>query len=136
MAESIVSGFRPTGKLHLGHLHGALGNWVRLQSEYRCFFFVADWHALTTGYDSSAMIRESTEEMVVDWLSVGLDPERAVIFRLEAFDWNCPQHITPRLTVAELADRSAPMQERIKKPDSPFPTEAAPVQEEGHRRNN
>lgn len=81
MTETIVSGFRPTGKLHLGHLHGTLTNWVRLQESYRCFFFVADWHALTTGNITAATIRESTEEMVIDWLSVGLDPTKSVIFR-------------------------------------------------------
>lgn len=81
MPETIVSGMRPTGKLHLGHLHGALGNWVRLQDDYRCFFFVADWHALTTGKTSAETIRESTEEMVIDWLSAGLDPQRSTIFR-------------------------------------------------------
>jgi tryptophanyl-tRNA synthetase len=81
MPETIVSGFRPTGKLHLGHLHGTLTNWVRLQEDYRCFFFVADWHALTTGNVSASTIRESTEEMLIDWLSVGLDPKRSVIFR-------------------------------------------------------
>ena len=79
--QTIVSGFRPTGKLHLGHLHGTLTNWVRLQSEYRCFFFVADWHALTTGKTDAASIRTNTEEMVIDWLSVGLDPDQSVIFR-------------------------------------------------------
>ena len=78
--QTIVSGFRPTGKLHLGHLHGTLTNWVRLQSEYRCFFFVADWHALTTGKTDAESIRSNTEEMVIDWLSVGLDPNRSVIF--------------------------------------------------------
>jgi tryptophanyl-tRNA synthetase len=81
MTETIVSGFRPTGKLHLGHLHGTLTNWVRLQESYRCFFFVADWHALTTGNVTAATIRESTEEMVIDWLSIGLDPTKSVIFR-------------------------------------------------------
>ena len=81
MTETIVSGFRPTGKLHLGHLHGTLTNWVQLQESYRCFFFVADWHALTTGNITAATIRESTEEMVIDWLSVGLDPTKSVIFR-------------------------------------------------------
>ena len=81
MTETIVSGFRPTGKLHLGHLHGTLTNWVRLQEKYRCFFFVADWHALTTGNVTADTIRESTEEMVIDWLSVGLDPTKSVIFR-------------------------------------------------------
>ncbi|MBI3245791.1 MAG: tryptophan--tRNA ligase [Deltaproteobacteria bacterium] len=81
MPETIVSGMRPTGKLHLGHLHGALGNWVRLQESYRCFFFVADWHALTTGKTSAETLRESGEEMLLDWLSAGLDPQRSVIFR-------------------------------------------------------
>ena len=79
--DTIVSGMRPTGRLHLGHLHGALKNWVRLQQGYRCYFFVADWHALTTGNVTGGIIRESTEEMVIDWLSAGLDPARAVIFR-------------------------------------------------------
>lgn len=79
--DTVVSGFRPTGKLHLGHLHGTLTNWVRLQDQYRCFFFVADWHALTTGNVTAEAIRDSTEEMVIDWLSVGLDPAKSVIFR-------------------------------------------------------
>ena len=79
--ETVVSGMRPTGRLHLGHLHGALKNWVRLQQGYLCYFFVADWHALTTGNVTGGIIRESTEEMVLDWLSAGLEPARAVIFR-------------------------------------------------------
>ncbi len=79
--QTVVSGFRPTGKLHLGHLHGTLTNWVRLQSEYRCFFFVADWHALTTGNTDAESIRDNTEEMVIDWLSIGLDPKQSAIFR-------------------------------------------------------
>jgi tryptophanyl-tRNA synthetase len=79
--ETIVSGMRPTGRLHLGHLHGALKNWVRLQERYRCYFFVADWHALTTDYANTRGIRDSGIEMVADWLSAGLDPKRAVIFR-------------------------------------------------------
>lgn len=78
--QTIVSGMRPTGRLHLGHLHGALKNWVKLQESYRCFFFVADWHALTTDYANSKGIRQSSVEMVMDWLSVGLDPKRSVIF--------------------------------------------------------
>ena len=79
--KTIVSGIRPTGRLHLKHWHSALKNWVRLQQEYRCFFFVADWHALTTDYASPQGIQHSTLEMVMDWLSVGLDPNRCVIFR-------------------------------------------------------
>jgi len=71
---------RPTGALHIGHFHGALKNWVRLQAEHECFFFVADWHALTTVYDDPSIIASSTTEMVTDWLAAGLDPERATIF--------------------------------------------------------
>ena len=65
-AERVLSGMRPTGALHLGHYHGVLKNWVELQSEYPCFFFVADWHALTTHYETSSVIEESVWEMVID----------------------------------------------------------------------
>ena len=75
----VVSGTRPTGALHLGHLNGALKNWVQLQRETQCYFFVADWHALTTDYENPSAIRENTHEMILDWMAVGLDPERAVI---------------------------------------------------------
>jgi tryptophanyl-tRNA synthetase len=81
---TLLSGFRPTGRLHLGHLHGTLKNWVRLQETYRSFFFVADWHALTTSFDETGGIAQSTRDMVADWLAVGLDPERSVIFRQSA----------------------------------------------------
>ncbi len=83
-SEVLVSGFRPTGRLHLGHLHGTLRNWVQLQERYRSFFFIADWHALTTGYEKTEGIADSTREMVADWLAVGLDPKRSVIFRQSA----------------------------------------------------
>ena len=79
-SESVLSGMRPTGAMHIGHYHGALKNWVRLQDVYRCFFFVADWHALTTAYDEVAVIEKSTWDMLVDWLAAGLDPERSTIF--------------------------------------------------------
>ncbi len=78
--ERVVSGMRPTGALHLGHYHGALKNWVRLQSQFPCFFFVADWHALTTHYDSPEVIGENIWEMVIDWLAAGIDPSQSVIF--------------------------------------------------------
>ena len=78
--KRIVSGMRPTGKMHLGHLHGALMNWKRLQDEYECFYFIADWHALTSEYAHPEIIRESTYEIVMDWISVGLDPERSTFF--------------------------------------------------------
>ena len=71
---------RPTGALHLGHYHGVLKNWVRLQSEYECLFFVADWHALTTHYDSPQSIGENVWEMVIDWLAAGIDPSQATLF--------------------------------------------------------
>ncbi len=78
--ERVVSGMRPTGALHLGHYHGALKNWVRLQAEYPCLFFVADWHALTTHYESTATIEDSIWEMVIDWLAAGIDPEESTLF--------------------------------------------------------
>ena len=79
-AERVLSGMRPTGRLHLGHYHGVLRNWVRLQHEYPCLFFVADWHALTTAYDEPGAITESARDMVVDWLAAGVDPSQATIF--------------------------------------------------------
>ena len=80
MKDRVLSGMRPTGALHLGHYHGALKNWVRLQSEMECFYFVADWHALTTHYESREIIEKNVYEMVVDWLAAGLDPEQCTIF--------------------------------------------------------
>ena len=78
--QRVLSGMRPTGVLHLGHYHGVLKNWVRLQSEYECLFFVADWHALTTHYDDPSVIRQSTWDMVIDWLAAGIDPSSATLF--------------------------------------------------------
>lgn len=80
--KRILSGMRPTGKLHLGNLHGALENWVELQnnSDFERFYFVADWHALTSEYSNSSCIKENTTDMIINWLSVGLDPTRATMF--------------------------------------------------------
>ena len=78
--KRVLSGMRPTGRLHLGHLHGVLVNWVELQSEYECYFFVADWHALTTSYDDPSSIPENIYELLLDWLAAGIDPEKAVLF--------------------------------------------------------
>ncbi|MFJ3055579.1 tryptophan--tRNA ligase [Herbaspirillum sp. NPDC087042] len=78
--DRVVSGMRPTGALHLGHYHGALKNWVKLQSELPCLFFVADWHALTTHYDDPSVIETSTWEMVIDWLAAGVDPAQSTLF--------------------------------------------------------
>ncbi len=78
--ERVLSGMRPTGNLHLGHYHGVLKNWTKLQHEHECFFFVADWHALTTHYDTPQVIEESVWEMVIDWLAAGVDPASATVF--------------------------------------------------------
>ena len=80
MKERVLSGMRPTGALHLGHYHGALKNWVRLQSTHDCYFFVADWHALTTHYEHREVIEQNVYEMVIDWLAAGLDPEQCTLF--------------------------------------------------------
>ncbi len=78
--QRVLSGMRPTGQLHLGHLHGVLNNWIKLQHEYECYFFVADWHALTTHYDEPEIIERNLWDMVVDWLAVGIDPSDATLF--------------------------------------------------------
>jgi tryptophanyl-tRNA synthetase len=79
-ADRVLSGMRPTGRMHIGHYHGALKNWVRLQEEYECLYFAADWHALTTHYESPEDISAMTWEMMIDWLAAGLDPSRATLF--------------------------------------------------------
>lgn len=80
MEKVVLSGMRPTGKLHLGNYFGALKNWVNLQKDYKCYFFIADWHALTTGYEETSEFKESINQMVLDWLSAGIDPEKSTIF--------------------------------------------------------
>jgi len=79
-AEKVLSGMRPTGRLHLGHYHGVLKNWIKLQHEYPCLFFVADWHALTTEYDEPGGIVVNAWEMIIDWLAAGVDPSQATLF--------------------------------------------------------
>ncbi|MFA7073605.1 MAG: tryptophan--tRNA ligase [Endomicrobiaceae bacterium] len=79
--KRVLSGMRPTGRLHLGHYFGALKNWVSIQEEYDCFYMVADWHALTTDYADTNELRNNSLDMVVDWLTVGIDPDKSVIFR-------------------------------------------------------
>jgi len=79
-ADRVLSGMRPTGSLHLGHYHGVLQNWVKMQHEFECLFFVADWHALTTHYDAPQIIEQSVWDMVVDWLAAGVDPAHATLF--------------------------------------------------------
>ena len=84
----ILSGMRPTGKLHLGNYVGALRNWVNLQDDYECFFFIADWHALTTDYANTSYIKQSSLEVIIDYLAAGLDPERSTLF----IQSHVPQH--------------------------------------------
>ncbi len=88
MRKRILSGMRPSGKLHLGHYLGVLVNWKKLQEENESFYFVADWHALTTEYERTEVIRESIDDMVVDWLAAGIDPEKATLF----IQSHVPQH--------------------------------------------
>jgi tryptophanyl-tRNA synthetase len=78
--KRILSGMRPTGPLHLGNLLGALANWVKLQDEYDCFYFIADWHALTSDYEDTAFIKQYRKEIMIDWLSAGLTPEKSTLF--------------------------------------------------------
>ena len=100
--ERVLSGMRPTGALHLGHYHGVLKNWVRLQSEYPCLFFVADWHALTTHYDEVAVIGQNTNEMVIDWLASGVDPAQSTLF----VQSRVPQHAELHLLLSMMAPLS------------------------------
>jgi tryptophanyl-tRNA synthetase len=78
--DRVVSGMRPTGAMHLGHYHGALKNWIKMQAELPCLFFVADWHALTTHYDDPGVIERSTWDMLIDWLAAGIDPSQSTLF--------------------------------------------------------
>lgn len=113
--QTIVSGARPTGKLHLGHLHGALRNWVRLQADFRCFFFVADWHALTTDYASPKAIRETGLEMVAEWLGVGIDPKRCTIFRQSDIKEHAELHVLlSMLTPVPWLERNPTYKEQIR----------------------
>jgi len=113
--ETIVSGMRPTGRLHLGHFHGALINWLRLQEQFQCYFFVADWHALTTDYAAPQGIGESTVEMMMDWLAVGLDPNKSVLFRQSRVKEHAELHlIYSMITPVPWLERNPTYKEQIK----------------------
>jgi tryptophanyl-tRNA synthetase len=113
--EIIVSGARPTGRLHLGHLHGALKNWVKLQENYRCYFFIADWHALTTDYATPQGIAQSTIDMLIDWLSVGLDPSRSVLFRQSRVPEHAELHLLySMITPVAWLERNPTYKDQIK----------------------
>ncbi len=98
----VLSGMRPTGRLHLGHYHGVLKNWVEMQHEYDCFFFVADWHALTTHYEDSGIISRSVWELVVDWLAAGVNPNAATLF----IQSRVPEHAELHLLLSMIAPLS------------------------------
>ncbi|MFP4687170.1 MAG: tryptophan--tRNA ligase [bacterium] len=102
MSEIVVSGMRPTGRLHLGNYFGALKTWLELQSGNECYFFVADWHALTTNYDNTEQLQEDSSQMVIDWLAAGLDPEKCVIFRQS----DVPQHAELHLLLEMITPES------------------------------
>jgi tryptophanyl-tRNA synthetase len=95
----VLSGMRPTGALHLGHYHGVLKNWVRLQSEYTCLYFVADWHALTTDYASPGQMQQNSLDMVTDWLAAGVDPHQAILF----VQSHIPEHAELHLLLSMMA---------------------------------
>ena len=95
----VLSGMRPTGSLHLGHYHGVLRNWIRLQAEYVCLFFVADWHALTTDYEKPGDLHQSGIDMVIDWLAAGVDPSQAILF----VQSQVPEHAELHLLLSMMA---------------------------------
>ncbi len=117
----VLSGMRPTGQLHLGHYHGVLKNWIKLQHEYECFFFVADWHALTTHYDDPHVIEQNVWEMVVDWLAAGVNPGSAKLFIQSRVPEHAELHlllsmITP-LSWLERVPSYKDQQEKLKEKD-------------------
>jgi len=115
MKKRIVSGMRPTGKMHLGHLHGALLNWKNLQEEYDCFYFIADWHALTSEYAKPDIIRQSTRDILIDWISVGLDPDICTFFIQSSIKEHAELHlIFSMITPLPWLERNPTYKEQLK----------------------
>jgi tryptophanyl-tRNA synthetase len=113
--KRIVSGMRPTGKLHLGHVHGALNNWRSLQDDYECFYFIADWHGLTTDYEHTEIIRETTRDIIIDWISVGLDPKKSVFFIQSSIKEHAELHlIFSMVTPLSWLERNPTYKEQLK----------------------
>ncbi|MCC7485480.1 MAG: tryptophan--tRNA ligase [Burkholderiales bacterium] len=98
-SNRVVSGMRPTGSLHLGHYHGVLRNWIRLQHEFECLYFVADWHALTTHYETPEVIEQNVWDMAIDWLAAGVDPAQAILF----IQSRVPEHAELHLLLSMIA---------------------------------
>jgi tryptophanyl-tRNA synthetase len=116
MAKKIIlSGMRPTGKLHLGNYVGVLANWVKLQDEYKCFFEVADWHALTTGYEKTGSIVDDGLEVVLDWLAAGIDPDKSVVFVQSDVKQHAELHLllSMLITTARL-ERNPTLKEQVR----------------------
>ena len=121
LRKRVLSGMRPTGKLHLGNYMGALYNWVRLQHEYECYFFIADWHALTTDYADTSLVKGNAREVALDFLAAGLDPELSVLFVQSAVKQHAELHlllsmITP-LSWLERVPTYKDQQEQLKEKD-------------------
>lgn len=93
LKKRVLSGMRPTGKLHLGNYMGALANWVRLQHDYECYFFIADWHALTTDYADTSLLPQNTREVALDWLAAGLDPQKSTLFIQSTVEQHASLHL-------------------------------------------
>jgi tryptophanyl-tRNA synthetase len=93
MKKKVLSGMRPTGALHLGNYFGALENWIRIQDDYDCYYFVADWHALTTGYENTSELIQNTKDVIIDWLSAGLNPEKSTLFIQSAIKEHAELHL-------------------------------------------
>ena len=113
--KRIVSGMRPTGNLHLGHVHGALNNWRSLQKDYRCFYFIADWHALTSEYEHTEIIKEGIKDIIIDWITVGLDPEKSVFFVQSSIKEHAELHlILSMITPLSWLERNPTYKEQLK----------------------
>ena len=118
--QRVLSGMRPTGRLHLGHYHGVLKNWLKLQTEYECFFFIADWHALTTHYEESQGLQEHVWDMATDWLAAGVDPSNATLFLQSRVPAHAELHVLLSMItplpwlerVPSYKDQQAQMQDR------------------------
>ncbi|HHY03711.1 MAG TPA: tryptophan--tRNA ligase [Thermoanaerobacterales bacterium] len=116
--HTVMSGMRPTGRLHMGNMLGALMNWVKLQEEYECYFSIADWHALTTGYESTEQINENIKQMTIDWISVGIDPEKCTIFRQSHVKQHAELHLLlSMLTPLSWLERCPTYKEQLKQLD-------------------
>ena len=105
---------RPTGHLHLGNLHGALSNWIDMQDQYDCFFFIADWHALTSSYENTANISEYVKNMVIDWLSAGINPENPIFIQSQVKQHAELHLIFSMLITKERLERNPTLKEQVR----------------------